>query len=283
MVCIARFRGPLEGLFAGRVKAIPRSPPSPRRPRRHDPGGLDVVGDGRDADARGDVGEHGRARAAHPVGVARHDLEARADQRGEVDLVDHEQIGLRDAGAALARHLVAVRDVDDIDRIVGELAAVLRGEVVAAALDDQELGGDGLHQVVEREQVRRDVLADRGVRAAAGLDGADPGERQGLVPGEELGVLAREDVVGHHAERAAIAKRAAQRQHERGLAAADRAADPDGERALREVAGERPRPLVEPPGVLPDLVVVVAATGVIVVAGVIVHPEAVVVVSHVIF
>ena len=76
---------------------------------------------------------------AHASGVARHHLEARADVRRQVDLVDDEQIALRDARAALARDLVAAGDVDDVDREVDELAAVLRGEVVAAALDEQEL------------------------------------------------------------------------------------------------------------------------------------------------
>ena len=74
--------------------------------------------------------------------------------RGEIGLVDHEQVGLRDAGAALARDLVAAGDVDHVDRVVDQLAAVLRGEVVAAALDDQQLGRDRCHQVLEREQVR---------------------------------------------------------------------------------------------------------------------------------
>ena len=73
-------------------------------------------------------------------GVALHDGEVGADVRREIGLVDHEQIALRDAGAALARHLVAAGDVDHVDRVVDELAAVLRGEVVAAALDEQQLG-----------------------------------------------------------------------------------------------------------------------------------------------
>ena len=140
-------------------------------------------------------------------------------------LID-EQIALRDAGPALARDLVAAGDVDDVDREVGELAAVLRGEVVAAALDEEELGLVA-HELLERVEVRRDVLADRGVRAAAGLDGADLRGGQRFVAVEELGVLAREDVVGHDAERDAVAQLPAQREHERGLAAADRAADPD--------------------------------------------------------
>ena len=103
--------------------------------------------------------------------------EVGADVRCEIGLVDHQQIGLRDTRAALARHLVAARDVDHVDREVRELAAVLRGEVVAARLDEQQLGADLVDELLEREQVVAHVLADRRVRAAAGLDGADVAAR----------------------------------------------------------------------------------------------------------
>jgi hypothetical protein len=49
--------------------------------------------------------------------------------RGEVDLVDHEEVRARDARPALARDLLAGGDVDDVDRDVGQL-----GEKVAARL-----------------------------------------------------------------------------------------------------------------------------------------------------
>ena len=47
----------------------------------------------------------------------------------EVDLVDDQEVGAGDAGAALGRDLVAGRDVDDVDGEVGELR-----EKVAARL-----------------------------------------------------------------------------------------------------------------------------------------------------
>ena len=67
-------------------------------------------------------------------------------------------------------------------------------------------------------------LADRGVRAAAGLDRADARGRQRVVAREELGVLAREDVVRHDADRALVAQLEAELQHERRLRAARRRA-----------------------------------------------------------
>ena len=50
--------------------------------------------------------------------------------------------------------------------------------------------------LVERVEVHRRVLADRRVRAAAGLHADDAVGRQRLAAHEELHVLAREDVVG---------------------------------------------------------------------------------------
>jgi len=54
-----------------------------------------------------DRAEDGRPVAAHPLGVAPHHAEVGADGRREVDLVDDEQVGLRDARPALARDLRA--------------------------------------------------------------------------------------------------------------------------------------------------------------------------------
>ena len=163
------------------------------------------------------VGPSPRMRAASRC----HHPEVGADVRCEIGLVDHEQVGLRDARAALARHLVAARDIDHVDREVGELAAVLGRQVVAARLDEQQLGADLVDELLEREQVVADVLADRRMRAAAGLDGADVARRQRVVADQELGVLAREDVVRDDAEAVVAPQAPAELEQERGLAAAD--------------------------------------------------------------
>src|SRR5205823_3088666 len=65
--------------------------------------------------ARAYIGEEIGPALAHQLGVPVHHLEAGADIRGEVDLVDHQEIGTGDARPALARDLVAGGDVDDID------------------------------------------------------------------------------------------------------------------------------------------------------------------------
>ena len=81
------------------------------------------------------VGEDEGALAAHPLGVAVHDFEAGADQRREIDLVDDEEVGAGDAGAAFARDFVAGGDVDHVDRQIGEFGREGRGEVIAVRLD----------------------------------------------------------------------------------------------------------------------------------------------------
>ena len=76
-----------------------------------------------------------------------------------------------------------------------------RGQVVAAALDQDQIQRVELRfQVLHRVEVGGDVVADGGVRAAAGLHGQDAARVQHPGPAQEVGVLGRVDVVGHHRE-----------------------------------------------------------------------------------
>ena len=147
--------------------------------------------------------------------VALHDAEVGADERREVDLVDHEEVGARDAGAALARDLLAGGHVDHVDREVGELGAEGRGEVVAAALDQAELAGrEEAAHARDGGEVDRGVLADRGVRAAAGLDALDALRRRARRSRvRNCAILARVDVVRDDGE--LVARRAARRRASR--------------------------------------------------------------------
>ena len=79
-----------------------------------------------------------------------------------------------DARSALARDLVAGGDVDDVDGDVGEFRAKGRRQVVAAGFheDDSRPGKRALISA-DRREIDRGVLADRGMRAAAGLDAED--------------------------------------------------------------------------------------------------------------
>ena len=71
-------------------------------------------------------------------------------------------------------------------------------------------------------QVRADVFAHGGVRAAARLYGLDARGRQGGVPGQELGVLAREDVVCNGGDAVRVAQGEAEGEHQGSLAGAYR-------------------------------------------------------------
>ena len=84
-------------------------------------------------------------------------------------------------------------------------------------------------------QVDRGVLADGGVRAAAGLDAQDAVLWQGLQPVEDQGVLLGVDVVGHDGDAPAVAHLLAELLDQGGLARADRAADADPQRSILAV------------------------------------------------
>src|SRR5260370_39162712 len=77
---------------------------------------LDEASDGGDAGAGAQIAEYEGPRPAHAPGVALHHIERSADMRRQIDLVDDQEVGARDAGAALGRDLVAGGDVGDVAR-----------------------------------------------------------------------------------------------------------------------------------------------------------------------
>src|SRR5262249_58111535 len=93
----------------------------------------------------------------------------------------------------------ACGQVDQVEGRVHQLGTERGGKVAAAALHEQQLeGGEPLDQLVDGFQIDRRVLADRGVRAAAGLDADHPFSGQDAATDQELGVLLRIDIVGDH-------------------------------------------------------------------------------------
>src|SRR3546814_4041628 len=84
--------------------------------------------------------------------------------------------------------------VDDIDGDVGQLGTEGSRQIVAAAFDqDQVERRKGAVQLPYRRKVYRSVLADRRVRASAGLDAQYPLGRQRSRPGQEFGILRSEE------------------------------------------------------------------------------------------
>ena len=117
--CSAHVRRSVSG--GSQSPGRPAAPPGPTtaevsaliraRPARAGPSRRPRVAPGSSVSEVNSVGPP----AADRGRVAVHHLQVGADQRREVGLVDHEQVGAGDAGAALARHLVAAGDVDHED------------------------------------------------------------------------------------------------------------------------------------------------------------------------
>ena len=187
-----------------------------------------------------EIGEDEGPLLAHLAGIALHHLEAGADERGQVDLVDDEKVRAGDAGPALARDLVARGHVDDVDREVGELGAEGGGEIVAARFDEDEVErGKARVELGHGCQIDRGVLADRRVRTAARLHAHDALGRKRSGAREELGVLLGVDVVGDDGEAITRAHVLAKPVDKRRLAGADRAADADAQGSVRRAGHER--------------------------------------------
>jgi len=191
----------------------------------------DVFDDLVDAFAVLDPGEDEGAIAAHLRAVSFHDREVGADGLRQVGLVDDQEVGLGNSRPALARNLITARDVDDVDRVVGELPAEVGGEVVAAGLAEEHVGLNLSGELLQRQEVGGDIFADGGVRTAAGLDRLDTLGFEGFVADQELGIFTREDIVGHRGEAEALTQLAAERQQQGCFAAADRSADSNGKGA----------------------------------------------------
>ena len=122
----------------------------------------------------------------------------------EVNLVDDEQVGLGDAGAALARDFVPAAHIDDIDGEVCQFRAERGGEVVSAAFHQHQLkaGMAGL-KLFNCLNVHGGVFADGGMRAAARFNADDAVGLKGVVTQQKFCILAGINVVGDDSHGAA--------------------------------------------------------------------------------
>src|SRR3989344_4028605 len=187
-----------------------------------------------------EVGHHEGARGPHALGVGRHDLEVGAYVWRQVGLVDDEQVAFGDAWAALARDLFPGGHVDDIDGQVGELGAEGGRQVVAARLDEDDVGVGVLGQhAVDGLEVDGGVFADGGVGAATGLHAHDAVRVQRAGHGQQAMVFLGVDVVGDDDEVVVLAHGLAEHLQQGGLAGADGAADAHAQwRELLGAAGD---------------------------------------------
>ena len=116
------------------------------------------------------------------------------------------------------------------------LGRVRSRQVIPPALEEDYLQVvDGCSEQLCGVEVRRDVLTDGGVGAAAGLDGRDAIGGEGLLPVEELAVLLCEYVVGDGCDAVELAELLAEREHQSGFTAPNRPPEAHGEGPLLKV------------------------------------------------
>jgi hypothetical protein len=187
--------------------------------------------------------------AAHEAGVAVHDVEIGANGLGEIGFVDHEEVGLGNAGPAFAGNFVSASDIDYVNGVIGEFTTEMGGQVVATGFEQEQVGLKALVEFLEGQEIGGNIFADGSMRAAAGLNGADAFRRQCLVTNQEFTVLASEDVVGDGGNVHAVPQFPAEREHEGSFAAANRAADADSKGTAGQVAMERLIAVMEMSGV----------------------------------
>ena len=82
------------------------------------PGVQDVIDDFGDSDGMFDLRENIGAVAPHFPRVAFHDAEVCSDGRGQIGLIDHQQVRLSQTGAAFSGYLIATGDVDHLNGVV---------------------------------------------------------------------------------------------------------------------------------------------------------------------
>ncbi len=218
------------------------------------PGMENLLGNLLNPDTVAHLAKNGESFPAHLAGVPVHNREVRSHGGGQIRFVDHEQVRLRDAGSAFPRDFVTSGNINYVNRVIGQFPAEMRREVITAGFDEQQLGLKAAVQVFQREEVRRDVLTNRRVRAAACLHGADALGGQGLVADEEFSVFLGEDVIGDGGKIHSVAQPQAKSQQEGGLAAAHGTSHPNSKSALKKVAVHWRGPMVKMAGVVEVLV-----------------------------
>lgn len=87
------------------------------------------------------------------------------------------------------------RDINHVDDIVGQFPRVICGQIVTAALDEENLTAELGLQSFKCTHVGADVLANSGMRTATGFDGQDTFSGEGSVLDQELLVFAGENIV----------------------------------------------------------------------------------------
>ena len=88
-------------------------------------------------------------------------------------------------------------DVDDVNRVIHQLPAEMRGKIISSAFHEQNVDSAAItnHEILESRQIHADIISDGGMGTSAGFNCEDSLRFQGLVSGEEFRVLSSENVV----------------------------------------------------------------------------------------
>ena len=129
---------------------------------------------------------------------------------------------MADGGAAFAGDFVSFGDIDDVDENIHQFGRECGGEVIATAFDEDELEvGEAAVELGHGGVVHAGVVADGGVRAAAGFDAHDAVGGEGVLTDEEFGVLACVDVVGDDSHIEFSSEPLAEAENEHGFTGSD--------------------------------------------------------------
>lgn len=117
-------------------------------PRQHRPSSAERLGDEQDISfdpgdhlwnpfAALEIGADEWTILAHFSGITAHHGEIGPNGGGELDLIDHQQIGAGDPWSPLARNFITSRHIDDVDRHINQLRTEGSGRIVTTALHKQ--------------------------------------------------------------------------------------------------------------------------------------------------
>ena len=117
------------------------------------------------------ISENKWAFAAHFSRISIHDVQRRPHHGGEIDFVNNQQVGTRNAGPTLARNFVARGDVDHVQGKIRELRTEGGGQIIAAAFHEDDIEfRKRFIQTRNGFQINGRILAYRRMRTATGLD-----------------------------------------------------------------------------------------------------------------
>ena len=146
-----------------------------------------------------------RTTGPHLASLPDHPVDIHIDERPEIGLVDHQQIGPRDTRPALAHHVAATCHIEHEDLHIDQRGGEGCGQIVSARFDQDDVDRREIGlQILRGQQIHRDVIADGGMRAGSGLHRPDALRVQHPCRLQETGILIGVDVIGHHCQRQRI-------------------------------------------------------------------------------